>query len=92
MPTGPELIRAGIERDRGGRSAPGTPVRFICRDDGGVPDASEPLHQTPPRRSLRDRTLGAVANAILCPGCLSLRFGPGHLTRRLLFGIDCRNV
>jgi hypothetical protein len=29
---------------------------------------------------------------IFCPGCLCLRFGPGHLVRRYLFGIHCNEV
>jgi hypothetical protein len=33
-----------------------------------------------------------LLEALFCPGCLCLRFGPGHLARRYVFGIDCRHA
>jgi hypothetical protein len=83
--TGPERIRAGIERDRGGRTAPQVPVRFICREDDGPPVDSRP----PETHAARRRW--SLAGLLMCPGCLCLRFGPGHLTCKL-FGIDCRHM
>lgn len=90
-PTGPELIRTGIERDRGGRLAPSERVTFIC-GEGEVPEGALPYAPLMPHSEpLRDRVLGALANAVMCPGCLCLRFGLGHLTRKLT-GIDCEHM
>lgn len=92
--TGPERVRAAIERDRGGH-APTEPVILCGTPDPHAMRADDPRwsgNQPPPvpKRSTASRMAEAVTWVFVCPGCISLRFGPGHLTRKLA-GIDCRN-
>lgn len=37
---------------------------------------------------MRDR-FERLLEGLFCPGCLCLRFGPGHLFRKWVLGIDC---
>lgn len=86
-PTGLDRVQAAIERARG-LQPPDYPVT-LCGTPG--PDArraddprwSSNRISTP---SLRDRFWSAVGD-LLCPSCLSLRFGPGHLVRKYLMGV-----
>jgi hypothetical protein len=91
-PTGPDLIRAAIQRDRGGHLAPTQPVIICGEPDPKAMRADDPRWPgnripTEPRRGIAT----CIAEALICPGCLCLRFGPGHLSRKIA-GIDCRHV
>jgi hypothetical protein len=39
-----------------------------------------------------DDMIGWGIDRVFCSGCLSLRFGPGHLSKKFLLGIDCDHV
>lgn len=89
--TGPERVREAIERDRGGHLAPQLPVTICGQPDGTEMRADDPRwpgnRTTEPCPSITERTLGLL----VCPGCFGLRFGPIHLSRKLL-GIDCQHT
>lgn len=89
--TGPERVREAIQRDRGGQLAPQLPVTICGQPDGTEMRADDPRwsgnRTAEPRLGIVERTLGAL----ICPGCLGLRFGPVHLSRRLV-GIDCQST
>lgn len=36
--------------------------------------------------------LDFVLDHIYCTGCLGLKFAPGHLVRRFVFGMNCDQV
>jgi len=90
-PSGPDRIREAIARDRG-HYAPSRPVT-LC----GTPDGTEHTvrewdelaahrQERRTRPTYRHRTAERLAYAAQCPSCLGLRFGPVHLSKRLLIG------
>ena len=90
--TGPERVRQAIQRDRGGHLAPQLPVTICGEPDPGAMRADDPRwpgNRTSPER--RRSVTECVMEALVCPGCLGLRFGPAHLSRKLA-GIDCQHT
>jgi hypothetical protein len=80
--TGPDLIRAAIERDRG----MGPPSQEETRSLTGCctpPEGPEGFAPQPPpllrTEPLKTRLADALVNALFCPACIRFRFGPGHL-------------
>jgi hypothetical protein len=78
--TGPERIREAIARDRG-HFAFSQPVT-LC----GQPDGTEVRADAQPVREIRTPLAERLAGLVQCPSCLGLRFGPVHLSKRLLIG------
>jgi hypothetical protein len=84
--SGPDRIRAAIAADRGG-NAPNMPIQVCgpkCRGQYDAPP-SDPI-EAHPARLMRN-----LADALICPGCLRLRFSPVHLVYRLVGICDGRN-
>lgn len=82
--TGPDRIRAAIERDRG----MGAPTAEEIYALGGACIAESHAahaHVAMPAVSPPSRFVGAT----ICPGCFGLRFGPAHLIRKLAWRVDC---
>lgn len=93
--TGPERIREAIRRDRGG-DAPAFPIQVCgpaCRGDDLEAYIAErgPEFAEEVRRAEVKQRRRARLGCLICPGCLGLRFGPAHLSRKLV-GIDCQHT
>lgn len=71
--SGPERIRAAIERDRG-MHAP-TPDEIRALSGCCAPPDGFTAQPQPEPRSERH----SVLEALFCPACIRFRFGPGHL-------------
>lgn len=77
--SGPDRIRAAIERDRGMYAPTLDEMRALtgcCTPPEGF--VAQPQPQ-PQRERLTARIADSVLNALVCPACIRLRFGVGHL-------------
>lgn len=83
--SGADRIREAIARDRG-EFAPSQPVVLCGQPDGTERRADDPGWQRPVRVPLWLRAGERLAYAVQCPSCLGLRFGPVHLSTRVLIG------
>ena len=82
---GADRVREAIARDRGD-FAPAHPVMLCGQPDGTERRADDPGWQRPVTVPLWRRAGERAANAVQCPSCLGLRFGPVHLSKLLLIG------
>jgi hypothetical protein len=82
--TGLDRIRRAIAQQRG-EFAPQQPVT-LCGAPDGTERRADSWERPSVRLSARQRVAVRLADALVCPGCLGLRFGPTHLTLRLLTG------